>query len=89
MVPASFRAARKDTLGEGCRSGTWDYFLGRQKAMWKERARKKKAFGCRNTRQLAGALGVSGNYKCGTKDGRTYGGLQRQMRRPLRNGEFS
>lgn len=31
QVPASFGAARKDTLGEGRSSGIWNYFLGMEK----------------------------------------------------------
>lgn len=63
QVPASFGAARKDTLGEGCSSGIWNYFLGMERVM----REKKKSFVCRDTRQLAGALSVSGNYKCEAK----------------------
>lgn len=85
QVPASFRAVRKDTSREGCRSGTWDYFLGMEQWMWGG----GKPFECRDTRQLAGAHSVSGIYKCEAKDGTAYGSLQRQMRRLLRNGEES
>lgn len=48
-----------------------------------------ETFACRDTRQLAGALSVSGNYKCEGKDGTAYGYFQQQMRRLLRNGEDS